>query len=139
MDIFAKFCKNSTRCSICSESHNYKECHKYSYDAMCGICKGNHIAISIEWPSKKQKIEENRNKFQTRTYANVATINEKYFPPLIKDKITHPDVSSKLNSDIMLNIIVESVVKLISFNKNNDKSTQNIKEVLIETIKNNKI
>ncbi|XP_049884510.1 uncharacterized protein LOC126379738 [Pectinophora gossypiella] len=132
----AKFCKNAERCSICGESHNFKVCTKLPKDASCCHCKGNHIAISSQCPVKKEQIELNKQKVETRSYASI--INQKSFPPLKQ----HPTdlLASLLNSDQILNMVVESVVKLVAMHKNSEASicSQSIKDTLLDTIKRNK-
>lgn len=136
----AKYCKNSDRCSICGSNHNFKNCTIKSQEATCCHCKGNHIAISPDCPVKKEKIEENKNKFNTRTYAQA--FNEKSFPPLGKNNKLSPSeqFQSLLNSDQVLNALLTTIVKLITDNKKNESSicTENIKSVLLETLKNSK-
>ncbi|KAI5644818.1 hypothetical protein NE865_03164 [Phthorimaea operculella] len=50
-----KFCKNAQRCSICGDSHNYKDCVKRPEEAVCVHCKGKHVAIAKSCPVKIQK------------------------------------------------------------------------------------
>ncbi|OWR43205.1 hypothetical protein KGM_203558 [Danaus plexippus plexippus] len=55
-DHLAKFCKNSARCSICTEGHSFKECKVNIEKAKCINCNGNHIAISGQCPIRQKKI-----------------------------------------------------------------------------------
>lgn len=129
----AKFCKNSERCSICGDAHNFKLCTVPKEEARCIQCKGPHVAISPECPVKKQKIQLNKEKVQNKSYSAILN-NEKSFPPLKQSPLE--TLASLLNSDQILNMVVESVVTIIKMNKNNEKiSTQNIKETLLDTIK----
>lgn len=130
----AKFCKNAERCSICGESHNFKNCPKPTEEATCCHCNGNHIAISSLCPVKKEKIRLNREKVQNKSYSEV--VNEKSYPPL------NPidTLASLIKTDYILNTIVESVTKLLLMNKNKETiSTQSIRDTLLETINKNKI
>lgn len=133
----AKYCKNSERCSICGESHNFKFCLKSPEEAICCHCRGNHVAVSAQCPVKKEKILSNKEKTQRKAYSAVLNDN-KSFPPLNQNPIEM--LASLLNSDQILNTVVESVVKLITMNKNNEAviSTQSIKDTLLDTIKRNK-
>ncbi|XP_059060447.1 uncharacterized protein LOC131853545 [Achroia grisella] len=133
----AKFCKNAERCSVCGNNHNFKNCSANINEAKCCHCNGNHIAISSQCPIKKKKIEENKNKVQS--YADI--VREKSFPQLGSTK-TSPSAQfiSLLNSDQILNTLLESIVKIITLNRTNDKTicTENIKQVLLETLQNKK-
>lgn len=127
----AKFCKNSQRCSICGEGHNFKECQTPSTAASCCHCSGNHIAISSACPIKKEKIQLNKDKFQKKSFVDV--LNTSHFPSLNKTD----QFLSLLNSELILKTITEALVKLITLNKNNEIpiSSQNIKNVLQDTLK----
>lgn len=127
----AKYCKNAERCSICGEGHNFKSCQISASMATCCHCKGNHIAISSACPIKQEKIRLNKEKFQKKSYAN--TLKEGSFPSLNK----MDNFISLLNSDLIIKVITESLVKLITLNKNNEQpiSSQCIKDVLQETFK----
>lgn len=137
----AKFCKNALKCSICGNSHNYKDCNIDIKNATCLHCKGNHIAISSQCPIKKKKIEQNQNKARKSTFADV--LNEKSFPPLpSKTPVNKPvdEVMSLINSEHVMNLLVQSIIKIISMNKTNEKTicSKNIKDVLVETFCNKK-
>lgn len=127
----AKFCKNSNKCSICGEGHNYKECQLPSKDAICCHCKGNHIAISSVCAVKQEKIRLNKEKFQKRNYADA--LNTTNFPSLNKSD----QFLSLLKSESVLTLITESLVTLLTLNKNSGQAinSQNIKNVLQETFK----
>ncbi|XP_075988876.1 uncharacterized protein LOC142984892 [Anticarsia gemmatalis] len=66
----AKICKNSQKCSICTEEHHFSECVNKN-NIKCINCQGPHLAISRECPIKRQKIEAKKSK----TYANVISGN----------------------------------------------------------------
>lgn len=129
----AKFCKNRIRCSICGKDHSYKECTIAPTEATCCQCKGNHIAISAECPVKKAKIEENKNKIQKRSYADV--LNEKSFPPLTS-KNPAEQLKFLIQTDQIQNILIQTLLTLISQNRNKESSitNENIKKVLLATI-----
>lgn len=119
----AKFCKNACKCSICGDSHNYKECNIDSKNATCFHCKGNHIAISTQCPIKKKKIEQNQTKARNSTFADL--LKEKSFPPLpSKPPVKNPvdEVMSLINSEQVLNLLVQTIIKIITLNKSNEKT-----------------
>lgn len=126
----AKFCKNSVKCSICTENHNFKECIVEIENAKCYNCDGNHIAVSRECPIKKQKINENKTK--ARAFQYIDLFDEKTFPKLTNEPKKH--LQHLLKSDSFMNLIVESIVKIIS-NKTDDNpiSSDSIKNILLET------
>lgn len=127
----AKFCKNSVKCSICSENHNFKNCSVDKINAKCINCNGNHIAVSGECPIKKQKINENKMKSRSVTYAEL--FNEKSFPKLTTND-PYKQLQNVLKSDIFLNLLVESIVKIVSSKTdNNPISSNNVKNILLET------
>lgn len=132
----AKFCKNSQRCSICTKDHNYKECQIPTTEATCCHCQGKHVAISSQCPVKQQKVEENKNKINKKSYADL--FNEKSFPSLSKSSPAK-QLQSLIETEPILNILIQTIVTLISQNKNNEKSicTQSIKDVLLSKIQNN--
>ncbi|KAM3956543.1 uncharacterized protein ACR2FA_009451 [Aphomia sociella] len=137
-----KFCKNSERCSICSGPHNFRNCTISPTEACCYHCQGKHIAISSECPVKKEKIRLNKEKLQPKSYIDI--LNEKAFPSLGKKSLNlspSDQLISLLDSDSILNMLVESYVKLITLNTTKDTSicTQSIKDVLLETIKQKKV
>ncbi|CAG9790271.1 unnamed protein product [Diatraea saccharalis] len=72
-----KFCKRNIVCSICSESHSYKECTNTN-KPLCINCKGEHIAVAGTCPVKLQKINENKSKIMNRN--NLGS----FFPALNK-------------------------------------------------------
>jgi hypothetical protein len=39
----------------------------------CANCKGNHVAVSIECPIKKEKNYENKKKLRSFTFADILT------------------------------------------------------------------
>ena len=128
----AKYCKNSEKCSICSESHNFRTCTIDSANAKCYNCGGNHIAISSVCPVKKQKITELKTKAKTLKYSEL--FNEKSFPSL-----TSPDnFQQLLNSDKFMNMLVQSVIQIITLNKNKENvNSSSIKKILNETFSKN--
>lgn len=125
----AKFCRNAEVCSICTASHNFRACTVKTEDAKCANCGGNHVAIAAACPMKKQKIEENKVKARSVGYSDL--FNEKSFPKLTEKSIeTH--ISNLTKSDIFMNLLVESIMKVIS-NKNLPINTGSIKESLRST------
>lgn len=123
----AKFCKNSIKCSICTEDHSFKVCMVNSKDAKCINCGGNHLAISSSCPIKKQKVHEQKVKAQTFSYSDLVKDNS--FPPL-NPKMT---IQNLLTSDQFINLLVQSVVKLVT-----DKTSinsNNVKKLLVDTFK----
>lgn len=133
----AKFCKNSEKCSICAENHNYKECQTEAKNAKCYNCKGNHVAISAECPIKKEKVNQSKTKSKSVTYAQL--FNEKSFPPL--KKLTPSEQFCQLiKSDHIMDLLTRSIVKLLTLNKTSNQNicSQSIKDTLLETIQNKK-
>lgn len=134
-DHIAKFCKNAQRCSICTKDHHYKVCTVPATEATCCNCQGKHVAISAQCPIKKKKLDINKEKITKSSYAHIL---EKSFPPLSKSH-SSPTEQLKLvvESDLMLDILVQTIVTLITDNKNKSICTQSIKEVLLAKIQNN--
>lgn len=124
-----KYCKNAERCSVCGDNHNFKTCTMDTKNAICVHCQGQHIAISRDCPVKIRKMKENTDLFHKRSYN--AVVKEKSFPPLSQTD----QFISLLNSDKVLDILLNSIVKLISLNKFNQKeiNSKSIKDVLLET------
>lgn len=133
-----KFCKNAQKCSICGDNHHYKQCDKALKDAICIHCKGNHISISSECPKKKEEIEKNNLKYKKRSYADV--FNSKNFPELPVKPENH--VQNLLKSDVVLNLIISTILKLYSQKSSPDQSSpltsETIKSVLLETFNSSK-
>lgn len=128
----AKYCKNTEKCSICTENHNFKMCTIDSANAKCYNCGGNHIAISSVCPVKKQKITELKKKAMSYKYSDI--LNEKSFPSL-----SSPDTFQKiLNSDKFMNMLVQSVIQIITLHKNKENvSSSSIKKIINETFNKN--
>lgn len=125
----AKFCKNSERCSICKEEHSFKVCTTPIEKAKCFHCDGNHVSISAQCPIKQKKIQENRQKVKPPSFADI--FNHESFPPLGPKKPL--DLLSLLKSnDKALNLLVQSIIKMITLNKTQDTpiSSKNVLEVL---------
>lgn len=125
----AKFCKNSERCSICKEDHSYKVCKTPIEQAKCFHCDGNHVSISAQCPIKQKKIQENRQKVQTPSFADI--FKNGNFPPLGPKKPL--DLLTLLKSnDKALNLLVQSIIKIITLNKTQDTpiSSKNVLDVL---------
>lgn len=124
-----KFCKNAERCSVCGENHNFRTCTVAITNATCVHCQGQHIAISRDCPVKIRKMKENTDLFQKRSYN--AVVNDKSCPHLSQTD----QFMSLLNSDKVLDILLNSIVKLISLNKSNQKeiNSKSIKDILTET------
>lgn len=132
----AKFCKNAQKCSVCTESHSYKECTKDIKEAICCNCNGNHIAISSQCPIKKKKIEE--MKIKTRTVPYSELFNEKSFPTLGSKPTLQ--LESLFNSEQFMSIIISTITKLITMKTVDNNKTpicsSSIKSTLLETLKN---
>lgn len=125
----AKFCKNSEKCSICTEDHNFKACKIDPNNAKCLNCKGNHIAISSSCPIKQQKINEIKVKSRTVAYSDL--LNSKNFPPL-NNKVP---VQQVISSENFINLLVQSVVKIVSGSKDKSINSNSIKTILMDTFK----
>ncbi|KPJ05494.1 hypothetical protein RR46_00529 [Papilio xuthus] len=131
----AKYCKNSMKCSICTENHSYKDCNMTPDKAVCIHCKGNHLSISGQCPVKKQKIKENQAKLHKTPFVDLFNKNE--FPELNK-KNPKDALMSLLKNDDIINIILNTVIKVLTLNKSNEQTTissQLVKDVLIDTMK----
>lgn len=128
----AKFCRNAEVCSICTGNHCYKTCIVEISQAKCSNCGGNHIAVSSSCPIKKQKIEENKIKSHAVQYVDL--FNEKSFPSL-NTKSVHNQVNNLMKSDTFMNLIIDTITKLIS-NKNKDIpiNSGSIKNTLLQTL-----
>lgn len=116
----AKFCHNSERCSICTEAHNFKDCTSSPDKAICVHCNGNHLSISGQCPIKQKKIEENKNKFTRTSFSEALKSN--HFPKINKEKDSHQLLEMILSNEKALNLLTESLIKIITLNK-----TDNIK------------
>lgn len=128
----SKYCKNSERCTICGEGHNFKQCTVKADNAICVNCKGDHIAISGKCPIKQKKIAENRNSVIQRPFT--ALFNDTNFPSL---KRGPQDLSKSILLDSnLLNLLAESLVKVITLNKSENLTinTQNIADVIKEVL-----
>lgn len=125
----AKYCKNSQKCSICTESHHFKSCVIDMNNAKCANCKGNHIAVSSQCPIKQQKVEEIKVKSRAVAYSDL--LNAKAFPSL-PQKIS---IDHIINSENFINLLVQSVVKIVSGSKEKTINSNNIKKVLVDTFK----
>lgn len=132
----ATYCKNSEKCSICTENHNYRQCKTSSEEAKCINCGGNHIAISSQCPIKKQKINEIRIKTRTATYTEL--FNGKDFPPLPTKTKSTSQLESLFESEKFLHLLTESISKILVLkSKGTPMCSNNYKEVLLETFKRN--
>lgn len=131
----SKYCKNAQRCSICGDTHHYKDCIKKSEDAVCIHCSGNHIAIAASCPVRKQKSEEVKIKSRQATYAEVTNI--KNFPAL---STKSDPIQSLLKSDGFLSLLISSIIKIIAASRDTENptpiSTEAVKNVLIDTFSN---
>ncbi len=56
-------CRNTTKCSFCSQNHPTKDCPDKETERKCVNCKGKHSANSNACPIWKQKARETRNRF----------------------------------------------------------------------------
>ncbi|KAI5634512.1 hypothetical protein NE865_12739 [Phthorimaea operculella] len=132
-----KFCKNAQRCSICGDSHNYKDCVKRPEEAVCVHCKGKHVAIAKSCPVKIQKAEEIKVQMRRASYSEV--FNNKNFPPL-KSKVD--PVQQLFKSEQFMNLLISSIIKIISASKDAENpipiSTQSIKSALLDSFSINK-
>lgn len=129
----AKFCKNSVRCSICSEPHSFKDCNENKENAKCVHCEGNHISISGACPIKQKKIQEMKNKASPSPFASL--FDSKNFPLLSQTDKSKKDLALLLGDQKFLNLIIESVIKIITLNKttNTSISTKTVSDVLHQT------
>ncbi|WP_337225298.1 hypothetical protein, partial [Proteus terrae] len=75
------------------------------------------IAISSDCPVKKQKMIENKTKLRQVSYSEV--VNEKSFPSLHKLS-PNDQIKQLLKSDVFTDILVKTIVKLVTINKNNE-------------------
>lgn len=130
----AKYCRNAEVCSICTESHNYKNCKEDHKNAKCANCGGNHIAISNTCPKKKEKIEESKIKSKATTYS--ALFNESSFPHL-HAKTIETQIQNLTKSDAFMNIITNAITKIILNQKDNPINHTSIKETLLNSFRNN--
>lgn len=144
---YAKLCKNSTRCSICAQNHNYKDCILKD-KPQCFHCSGAHVAISSACPMKKTKIEENRRRIVSTPQTNKTFRN---FPPLNYSKSLQKTETAEMNtdnvklfnefinSDIVIKAIMDTVLKIVSKNKNNETTNSKIiKDMLLQSFNFNK-
>lgn len=144
----SKFCKKATVCSICGNSHSYKDCDKPN-SPCCVNCKGEHIAIASICPIKRQKLEENRNKImnkitlisqfpqvghvsKTSHSQNINTKNNNYN----KTKILEEKdlIAEFVNNDVMINALVKTLTMLNDKDKKLTVNTQTIKELFIQNL-----
>jgi hypothetical protein len=131
----AKFCHNSQRCSICTEAHSYKDCSSSPDKAVCVHCSGNHLSISGDCPVKKQKIQENKNKFSRTPFTELFN-NKQSFPKLNKVEDSQQLIDMVLTNEKALNLLTESLIKIITLNKtenikiNSQMITNHIKETI---------
>lgn len=129
----AKFCRNSVVCSICSQNHHYKSCNVQQENAKCCNCGGNHIAISNQCPQKKLKIEESKIKSKTIMFSDL--FKENTFPQLTKTNI-ETQIQNLSKSDFFMNILIQTITKMISNQKNTPINSTSIKEMLYQTFRN---
>lgn len=134
----SKYCKNPERCSICNKNHNYKDCTIPTDKAVCAHCNGNHISISGQCPVKQKKIQENKTKHKASTFADL--FDNKSFPklktPTKENKTPETDLLNILKSDANItNLLVESIIKIITLNKTNETiiSSKNVLDILTDT------
>ncbi|KAI5637514.1 hypothetical protein NE865_09801 [Phthorimaea operculella] len=131
-----KFCKNAQRCSICGDSHNYKDCVKRPEEAVCVHCKGKHVAIAKSCPVKIQKAEEIKVQMRRASYSEV--FNNKTSP--LKSKVD--PVQQLFKSEQFMNLLISSIIKIISASKDAENpipiSTQSIKSALLDSFSINK-
>jgi hypothetical protein len=137
----AKFCRNSTKCSICTLNHSFKECITDPKNACCANCKGNHVAVSIECPIKKEKIYENKKKLRSFTFADILTNVE--FPSYTNRNVTNKTpkqfsaqsiLNNILQSDETLRLLLEALSH-ITVNKkqlNNQSFRETLKQLITD-------
>lgn len=133
----AKFCKNAERCSICAEAHNYKNCTQSPDKAVCVHCKGSHLSISGECRVKKMKIEENKKKYTTTSYADLFNNKLQNFPSLNENTNSKDLLNVLLSNKNALTLLTECLIKAITLNKTQNASinSQLLSEAIKETIK----
>lgn len=127
----AKFCKNSDACSICSENHNFKNCTADKNNPKCANCQGSHLAISASCPLKKQKIEENRIKSRAVRYSDL--FDESSFP-LLGSRSIENQINNLIKSNIFMNLMVESITKIITNKDTVPINSNNIRDILQQTL-----
>lgn len=119
-DHLAKFCKNAQRCSICTENHSYKECTIPIDKAVCVHCKDNHLAVSGQCPIKQKKILDSKNK--SKTPLSDLFKHPTNFPSLNKTENTQDIINLILSNPAAMNLITESIIKVITLNKTQNQS-----------------
>lgn len=129
----AKFCRNAEICSICSQNHNFKQCKEDPINAKCNNCGGNHIAISNTCPKKKAQIEDNKIKSKSIKYSDL--FNENSFPQLTMSYI-ETQLKNLSKSDFFLNILTQTITKMVLNQKDIPINSVSIKETLQQTLLN---
>ncbi|CAH0401723.1 unnamed protein product [Chilo suppressalis] len=140
-----KFCKRNIVCSICSESHSFKDCSNTD-KPLCITCKGEHVAVARTCPVKQQKIIENRNKIMNRNTLGsyFPTLNKsfakatssrpqqmQYTSNISKEKNVLPDV---INNDKILKAIIDTFLMFCSKDNSLPINSASIKEMFIKNI-----
>lgn len=130
----AKYCHNSQRCSICAENHKYTDCSVPGFQAKCVHCEGNHPSISKDCPVKQKKIQENKTKFLSSSYAAVAGRD---FPSLNKTLNSKDIINLMLTDQNTLTLLLECITKIITLNKTENKTicSKTITDILKDTVK----
>ncbi|OWR50429.1 hypothetical protein KGM_203930 [Danaus plexippus plexippus] len=103
-DHLAKFCKNSARCSICTEGHSFKECKVNIEKAKCINCNGNHIAISGQCPIRQKKIANSKPESYADTLKNPLN-----FPSLNKHLNSQEVIQAILSNSEAMTLLTESI------------------------------
>lgn len=145
----AKVCRGQQMCSSCAGQHSFRECDVEGI--VCINCSGNHLAISRDCPVKQKKVEEKKNKYINRSYADVMgmpyTLNNKSFPPLrnntqppphTNDSVNKPDralnAEQIVSNDIVINALVKTLVTLGNSKDNVTITNARIKEILLANL-----
>ncbi|KAL0882470.1 hypothetical protein ABMA27_000942 [Loxostege sticticalis] len=113
-----KFCKRNVVCSVCSQSHHFKDCTNKD-KPLCANCKGEHIAVS------KLSFFPALNK----SYAKAMN------SPLPKQTKKNDDkdiLSDVINNDKILKAIVDTLLKFSNKDNNLPINTSTIKEIFIK-------
>lgn len=137
----SKFCKKMTVCSICGQSHSYKECENID-NPFCVNCKGNHVALSKSCPIKMKKIEENKQKIMHKTsiHSQFPLLNKPSFSKTVNTHIAKESKNDKelmiefINNNAMMNAFIKTFTTLIHKDNKLPVNSKTIKELFIENI-----